>query len=255
MTGRALSAILLTAAVALVTAAAIPLLAPLPATAATPGASQEAPERPEAPKPPAPRSPGEATSREGQSFFFDREAGPAGVSCADCHAIHDPAVAPRDDRIRPGHNLFDAFGRGNWWNSRITTDCGEAAEVCFKRFVGARELPPWARVALVKYMKSRSAPVSNPWILLRIPPGRTPLGGADAGAGRDLFRRACALCHPGGAAASEGKSLAESTMTLGAIADLIRTGQGRMPFFQMDILTHEQVADIAAYTHSLQPGR
>ena len=211
-------------------------------------------ERPAAPQPPPPRRPGTATSRDGKQFFFDRGAGPAGIACADCHLINEPALAPPDDRIRPGHNLFDAFGRGTWWNGRITTDCGEAAEVCYRRFQGAEELPPWARVALVKYMKSRAAPVSNPWILLRVPPGRSSVNQGDAQQGADLFRRACAVCHPGGVAASEGIALRESTMTPREIADLIRTGRGRMPLYQADILSDEEVADIAVYVDSLRPG-
>jgi mono/diheme cytochrome c family protein len=239
---RILLAAILVAAGATLAAPELPLLAHR--------AAQE--EQPPAPKPPAPRRPGAATSREGEQFFFDRGAAAAGIACADCHSIHSPAVAPPDDLIRPGHNLFDAFGRGTWWNGRITTDCGQAAEVCFKRFQGAEELPPWARVALVKYMKSRSAPVSNPWILLRVPPGRSNVGAGTEERGRDLFRRACAVCHPGGAAASEGGSLRKSTMTPREIADLIRAGRNRMPFYQADILGDQDVADRAVYTHSLR---
>jgi mono/diheme cytochrome c family protein len=241
--GRIVLAIVLAAAGATLAAPTLPLLAYRPA--------QE--EQPPAPKPPAPSRPGAATSREGEQFFFDRGATAAGIACADCHLITAPTVAPPDDLIRPGHNLFDAFGRGTWWNGRITTDCGQAAEVCFKRFQGAEELPPWARVALVKYMKSRSAPVSNPWILLRVPPGRSNVGAGAEEQGRDLFRRTCAVCHPGGAAASEGGSLRESTMTPREIADLIRAGRGRMPFYQADILSDEAVADLAVYAHSLRP--
>ncbi len=241
-TGRILLAIVATAAAAILAAPSLPLLADRSA--------QE--EQPPAPRPPAPPRPGAATSREGEQFFFDRNAAPAGIACGDCHLINSPALAPPDDLIRSGHNLFDAFGRGTWWNGRITTDCGEAAEVCFKRFQGAEELPPWARVALVKYMKSRSAPVSNPWILLRVAPGQSNVGAGDEEEGRDLFRRACALCHPGGAAASEGGSLRDSTMTPREIADLIRAGRGRMPFYQSDILGDEEVADLAVYTHSLR---
>jgi mono/diheme cytochrome c family protein len=210
-------------------------------------------ERPDVSPKPAPKRPGQATSLDGERFFFGREVAPAKVACADCHLVSNPAVAPPDDLIRSGHNLFDAFGRGTWWNGRIMTDCGEAAEVCYKRFQGAEELEPKNRVGLVRYMKSQSAPVSNPWILLRVPRGQTDVGLGDAARGEALFRRACALCHPGGAAASEGRALRDSELTPSEIADLIRTGKGRMPFYQMDILGERDVADLAAHTHSFQP--
>jgi mono/diheme cytochrome c family protein len=178
--------------------------------------------------------------------------GPAKVACADCHLIADPRQAVPDDLIRPGHNLFDAFGRGTWWNGRVTTDCGEAAEVCFKRFMGGEELDGRARTALVLFMKGRAAPVSNPMILHRVPPGRAEVSQGDAARGRDLFRRACAICHSAGDGPA-GPDLAASSMTAREIADVVRTGRNRMPLFQGDVLSDADVADLAVYTRSLQP--
>ena len=207
----------------------------------------------EAPTPPGVvETQGSATSSDGARFFSDRAAGPAKVACADCHLIENPALPPPDDLIRSGHTLFDAFGRGTWWNGRITTDCGEAAEVCLKRFQGAPELPPKMRTALVLYMKSHSAPVSNPIILMRVPPAGTDVNQGDAARGQDLFRRACSVCHaPGGS--DSGPDLSRSKMTAREIADTTRAGKGRMPFFQGDILSNEQVADISVHAQRLQP--
>ena len=48
-------------------------------------------------------------------------------------------------------------------------------------------------------------------------------------------------------------SLQASEMTPQEIGELIRTGRGTMPFFQADILSRQEVADMAAYTYSLRP--
>jgi len=223
----------------------------MPLLASRPAPEEEA--RPQAPKPYEP--PTRATAREGEAFFESRDVAPVKIACADCHLIQHPQTPAPDDRIRPGHNLFDAFGRGAWWNNKITTDCGEAAEVCIKRFMGAGELPPRARVGLVKLMKETNAPWSTPLTILRVPAGRTDVSGGDASRGAALFDRACAWCHPGGGAASSGPSLLESKMTPQEIGETIREGGERMPFFQADILGEQETADIAAYTYSLRsPG-
>lgn len=218
-------------------------------------ASRPEPEESSARAPKIYEPPTRATAREGEEFFLSRDAAPVKIACADCHLIQNPQSPPPDDRIRPGHNLFDAFGRGAWWNNRITTDCGEAAEVCIKRFMGADELSPRARVGLVKFMMETEAPFSTPLTLLRVPAGRTDVSGGDAARGEDLFRRACAWCHPGGGAASSGISLLESKMTPQEIGETIREGGERMPFFQADILGEQEAADIAAYTFSIRPSR
>ena len=226
-------------------ATSFPLLAFRPAEEPKPQ------QQPPPPQPPPPR-PGIPTSQDGARFFFDRDAAPAKIACADCHALTLPGEPPPDDRIRAGHSIYDAFGRGTWWNGRITTDCGEAAEVCFKRYMGGEEFDGHTRTALVLYMKGLSEPAANPLIIHRMPPGKTDVNQGDATRGQDLFRRACALCHPTGGSAL-GPDLRASKMTPREIADTIRTGKGRMPLFQIDILPDGQTADIAAYGYSLQP--
>jgi len=194
------------------------------------------------------------TTRAGEQFFFNRTVGPGKVACADCHAISNPSLGPTDDLIRAGHNLTDAFGRGSWWNGHVTTDCGEAAEVCYRRFQGGNEIDNVARVSLVMFMKSHSVAVSSPILVMRVPPGRAPINEGDAARGRDLFRRACGVCHGEGGTGAGG-GLASSTKSPKEIADIIRTGEERMPLFQGDILADDQVADLAAYAWSLQPGK
>lgn len=214
----------------------------------TPG---EQPPRPSQPKPP-PRRPDVPSSSEGEQFFYNRDAGPAKIACADCHLMTAPNEPPPDDLIRAGHLLQNAFGRGTWWNGRVTTDCGEAGEVCFKRFMGGQEFDGRTRTAIVLYIKSKSEPASSPWILQRVPPGRVDVTRGDFSRGADVFRRACSLCHAAGGGPS-GPDLKGSKMTPREIADVVRTGVTRMPFFQADLMSDEQVADVAAYTYALRP--
>ena len=225
------------------------------ATAAPPGTSGAGNERPALstppPKPPL-HEPGSTVDRVGERVFFSRDETPIPIACADCHLVTPPGTPPPDDLIRPGHSVYDAFGRGNWWNGHVTTDCGEAGEVCLKKFMGGREMSGKMRTELVEYMKSLGAPTSSPIVLRRVPRGRVKAGEGALDSGRDLFARACAACHPGGGAGT-GPDLRSSKMTAEEIAELIRAGKDPMPFFQADILTDDEVSDVAAYTRSLQP--
>lgn len=239
--------------------AAAAVLAALLAAAALPEAVEPSPFKPAegarlATPPPSPpfRDHASLVDRAGEALFFSREETPLPIACADCHLVTPPGAAPPDDLIRPGHTVYDAFGRGNWWNGKVTTDCGEAGEVCLKRFMGGREMSGKMRTRLVLYMKSLAAPYSNPFVLRRMPPGRVDASSGDPARGEELFRRACESCHPGGGAGL-GPDLHASMMTAREIADLIRAGRDPMPFYQADVLTNDEVADIAAFTRSLQP--
>jgi mono/diheme cytochrome c family protein len=208
-----------------------------------------------APEPQRPASPSgfQPSSAKGAGIFSDRAFGPAKIACADCHSIADPnEPAPAGDRIRPGHTLHDAFGRGSWWNGRVTTDAGDAAAVCHTRFQGADgELPPEARVSIVLFLKDHSAPVSGPISIARASASTAEINQGDAARGAAAYQRACAWCHEGKDAS--GGDLRSSRLSPHEIAQLVREGKGRMPFFQPDVLPDPQLADIAAYTWSLQP--
>ncbi len=220
-----------------------------------PGQASDKDNRPEMatprPRPPL-RDPGSRVDRRGEAIFFSRDETPIRIACADCHLVTPPGAPPPDDLIRTGHTVYDAAGRGNWWNERITTDSGEAGEVCLKRFMGGTEMTGLMRTRLVEYMMSLAAPYASPFVIRRSPPGRVATSAGDPEKGGDIFRRACAGCHPGGGAGL-GPDLTASAMTPGEIADLIRTGKDPMPFYQSDILTDEEVAHVTAFTYGLQP--
>jgi len=219
------------------------------------GAASEEAQRPEmaTPRPRPPRhDPGSKVDSRGEAIFFSRDETPTRIACADCHLVTPPGASPPDDLIRTGHTVYDAAGRGNWWNGRIMTDSGEAGEVCLKRFMGGTEMTGLMRTRLVEYMMSLAAPYASPFVIRRSPPGRVETSSGDPEQGRELFHRACAGCHPGGGTGL-GSDLTVSAMTPGEIADLIRAGKDPMPFYQTDILTDEEVAHVAAFTYGLQP--
>ncbi len=221
-------------------------------TAQLPG--DEEADRPEMatprPRPPR-RDPGSRVDARGEALFFSRNETPIRIACADCHLVTAPGSPPSDDLIRPGHTVFDAAGRGNWWNGRIMTDSGEAGEVCLKRFMGGTEMSGLMRTRFVEYMMSLGAPYAAPLVIRRMPPGLVEIASGEREKGADLFQRACEGCHPGGGAGL-GPDLTKSRITPTEIADLIREGKDPMPFYQADILTNEEVAHVAAFTYGLQ---
>ena len=178
--------------------------------------------------------------------------------CARCHAAaiaeEEGATAP----IRPGHPLEGAAWRGTWWNGRITTDAAEASDYCRRTFVDAEEQSEFTtaeRKALVVFMQELGDERGiSPLTLLRRDAGDVDPGSGDPARGEDLYRRACAACHGGGDAVkveTEARTLARPYSPI-QIADIVRRGKGRMPFFQVDRLTAPQVADIAAWMESLK---
>lgn len=64
--------------------------------------------------------------------------------------------------------------------------------------------------------------------------------------GRILFNQHCASCHPGGMA-GVGLAIINKPLPASLIRFQIRNGVGVMPDFDEDVLSGEQVEDIAAY--------
>jgi len=174
------------------------------------------------------------------------------AGCADCHAA-TLAQEAKEDRIRSGHPLEGAAYRGTWWNGRIATDAGEASDFCLKTFIDPNNegFTAVERKALVLFMQDLGSERGvSPLALLRRDAGDVDLGAGDAARGRELYRRACVSCHAAGTERDLIKELSPAQ-----IADLIRKGSGRMPFFQVDRLTAPQVADLAVYLESLRKAR
>ncbi len=90
-------------------------------------------------------------------------------------------------------------------------------------------------------------------------PGIPRVTEGSLGTGRELFAANCAPCHGGtgaGAALTNGWNappLYEATPV--QVAEAIRVGPGLMPVFPSQVLTDQQVSDLAAYVQRLRSER
>lgn len=69
--------------------------------------------------------------------------------------------------------------------------------------------------------------------------------------GKVIFARYCNSCHPGGGRGS-GPSLITSNISRDAVKTRIRTGRGRMPAFNPDIISDADLESLADYVVSLR---
>jgi mono/diheme cytochrome c family protein len=174
--------------------------------------------------------------------------------CSSCHAATFSDDA-KDGRIRAGHPLEGAPSRGTWWNGRITTDVGEASDFCLRTYLdpNSEGLTAVERKALVLFMQELGSERGvSPLALLRRDAGDVDLRSGDAGRGRGLYRQACGSCHGSGLPIERALT---GNLSPAQLAEIIRKGTARMPFFQVDRLSSPQVADIATYLESVKVAR
>jgi mono/diheme cytochrome c family protein len=192
----------------------------------------------------APAAPAPGTAAQGLAIYSQ-------AGCAACHAASLDQESS-DGLRRAGHPLEGAAYRGTWWNGRIATDVGDASEFCLLTFVdpnsegfGADE-----RKALVLFMQGLGSERGiSPLVLLRRDAGDVDLSKGDAGRGKETYRRACGSCH--GTREAEATTLVKD-LSPAQIADVIRKGSGRMPFFQVDRLTAAEVADVSTWLDAIR---
>lgn len=180
--------------------------------------------------------------------------------CVVCHAAGPAQEEGEQSLLRAGHPLAGAAYRGSWWNGKIATDAGDASDYCFRTYVdpNSEGLEAAERKALVLFMQALGSDTGiSPMTLLRRNAGDVDLRTGDAARGAGLYRRACVACHGGSDAAAVASFIEKTASSLSPsqVADVIRRGSGLMPFFQVDRLTAQQVADIALYVESRKPAR
>lgn len=205
--------------------------------------------------------------------FFDR-------NCARCHGNDGRGHPLMRQTMKPGHlDLLDV--------SSLAREDEELAEMVRE---GGRGMPAFqsalspeqvaAMVAHVRKLQEKArvklatpaatAPYRGEGLAQPgLPPSEAPPeleGGATVEAGRDLFRRACALCH--GAAAGGNPRMAAPLGTTPEVLDLrdaasraapdedlarvIREGRGKMPGFGAQY-TAEQVRALVAFLKRPDP--
>jgi mono/diheme cytochrome c family protein len=209
-----------------------------------------------APTAAAPESPGPPDTGPARRVALPGSAGHgrdlfAARGCVACHAATFAQEA-QDGLLRSGHPLEGAAHRGTWWNGRITTDAGEAADFCLRTFIdpNSEGFTAEERKALVLFMQELGSERGvSPLVLLRRDAGDVELSSGDVLRGQEVWRRACASCHPDTAG---GARVLLRDLSAAQLAEVVRKGNGTMPFFQVDRLPAPHVADVVAYLDSLR---
>jgi len=203
----------------------------------------------------------------GQELFRSRSFGTIEVACADCHSDYDETLAS-DDIIRPGHSILGAHMRAHTWNGEFAGEAlartaagaakcaylfqerGESLETALTSSE-ARQL-----MAFYEYVSTGTEALSLAWHASTWPgdphfdkeefdkviEGIRELRG-NSTRGKDMFRRACAACHEHGIAPAMRILKRKATQ----IPRVVRAGDGAMPFFSLDKLSDQDIADIQAY--------
>ncbi len=219
----------------------------------------------------SPPSPPPPPAADGPALFARRVGG---LSCADCHST-TAEDQPRPDRRRVGHTLADATRRPTWWHGELDAAKGatvlDAIRTCVARFqhrtwnttftdLSKVEIPTTHGAALVAHLESLARPgphLPSPArrddsreALLRV----EALTG-DAARGREVWSKACALCHGEGGENQLGPSLrGKLAPDRRRVIAYVRGGPGPtdrrtadawMPFFTPDVLPDQDLADLA----------
>lgn len=191
-------------------------------------------------------------------------------ACATCHALTE---TENDEFRRAGHPLADATKRPTYKNGQLT-DMLDAVNSCREEWMAA---PAWSEdsrewQALHGWLDAQApAETATPLQYTILDTAPTDLSGA-ADTGRATFNATCASCHAPDAvgtnlapplrgeflSAQGGADLiVRRVRTSGAADSDVYTGLtgGRMPFWSVERLTDQELADIVAFLldHNPEP--
>ena len=183
-------------------------------------------------------------------------------SCATCHTVGSKPPG----RIAPGYDLFNVAHRGSWWGG-YEIHLLDSVNVCLTQFMGGGKLnaeDEQAR-ALYEYLDQQSPDDPTPplpWTVVR---DVTELGGlaGDAATGRDVYERACKVCHGAphsgaGRLGSKTSVIPEDTVKVfgsaarAVVVEKVRHGKffhigGTMAPYSTEAISDQEIADILAY--------
>lgn len=77
-----------------------------------------------------------------------------------------------------------------------------------------------------------------------------PIGSSDIELGADVYQRSCNGCHPGGER-GYGPALANHPHPVAEVRKVVREGQGKMPSFGEEKISHEQLEALLAYLDTI----
>lgn len=77
-----------------------------------------------------------------------------------------------------------------------------------------------------------------------------PIASSDIELGADVYQRSCNGCHPGGER-GYGPALANHPHPVAEVRKVVREGQGKMPSFGEEKISHEQLEALLAYLDTI----
>lgn len=176
------------------------------------------------------------------------------LACVDCHNRNAADIAEDAFRLKPGHSLYGVARRDVWLDG-ATTSLVDAVNFCVVSWMGGEAVPAEADEMedLVAYLESISREGDFPPLDWRAEPfEEDDLRPGEPERGAETWARACAGCHGGAGEGGEGgPAVAGTPLSDLDVANAIRTGRGRMPFFAEDRLDADEVFDLIAYLRTL----
>jgi mono/diheme cytochrome c family protein len=204
--------------------------------------------------------------------YFGTDYSGTGLTCAHCHAS---APHDADMRLYIAHTAYGAAVRGAWWvrdAEQLKTGQGDAptlsaaAQRCIDATymnVKPRPLSPADSAALEAYLHhiaNDAAPDSKPFVraLARAVPSAALR--PDKGNGKGIYLNSCTLCHGVGLAGIPQLNKLKTRLTPQQVMAKVRGlgdapasdteggfAAGGMPAYSTDILSDQQVTDVAYY--------
>lgn len=204
----------------------------------------------------------------GEALFDDRGLSTSGFnvfSCSTCHSVEQPESNP----YLAGFSLADSAHRSSWWNGYVTQYL-DAVNVCLVFFMRGEPIEPGDPEgdALYEFLSSISPTNPAAAIQYTVVKNAPSLAGGDPDHGRVVYDAACQSCH-GNKGSGHGR-LNSSVTILGPdlsdyydqefpgidhgliLSEKVRHGQffgigGNMPFFALERLSDDDLADLTAY--------
>jgi cytochrome c len=185
-------------------------------------------------------------------------------ACATCHALSEPSD---DGLTRPGHPIGDAANRATFKDGQLTALL-DAVNTCRQEWMAAppfsADEPRW--LALQAFLQEQAGADDAEPIELQIVDPPDDVSGGDEIVGEELFNSRCIVCHgESGVGTERAPRIAGTGLDGDFIARKVRRSGdpestvypdllfGRMPFWQADRLSDQELVDIVAFVEMSAP--
>jgi mono/diheme cytochrome c family protein len=196
---------------------------------------------------------------DGKALYY-KAWGNSSYSCIYCHANFDEAKLD-DGYLRPGHPLWSSVIRPSYYNGAYTGQgdipLARAINTCASGFLKVKPLglSDSRMLHLIAYLRAISPDTEALAVTVTRATELPPLDG-DPRRGEMLYKAACILCHREKSSAPVLTFKAQSDLVAAKIRGLKTSAEAiheiaewpaPMPFFSMERMSDQQVADIVAY--------